>query len=206
MKVDHPQAYRFILQDELYLLHADKTGILAHAAEPAIQSVPVEIPAENAGQQPASAREDAASPVISTPAIKLPVPVLKTPEPAFNYLGGNNKNFVILLNYADEQFIPAPHLTALESILKRKGLELPDVAIVNIHTYAPVTLAKIAAAFSPVKLLIMGKEALPQGIGNLPLNQPVQGKKTNVLYSFSFAEMISSNDNKKAFWDQMKTL
>jgi DNA polymerase III psi subunit len=45
-----------------------------------------------------------------------------------------------------------------------------------------------------------------QGIGNLPLNQPVQGKKTHVLYSFSFDEMMSSNDNKKAFWEQMKTL
>jgi hypothetical protein len=26
------------------------------------------------------------------------------------------------------------------------------------------------------------------------------------LYSFSFDEMMSSNDNKKAFWEQMKTL
>jgi hypothetical protein len=27
-----------------------------------------------------------------------------------------------------------------------------------------------------------------------------------VLYSFSFDGMMSSNENKKAFWDQMKTL
>ena len=200
MNVDHSNAFRFIFQDEIYLLEQDKANTVSPGMEQATALIDIPITDH------------------SLPVSKLPTPAMiepeispvqldtKTPEPDFNYLGGNNKNFLILLNYPDEQFIPSEHLVALESILKRKGIGLGDVAIVNINKYKPIKLAELVAAFGPVKLLIMGKDAMPDGIGNLPLNQPVQGKKINVLYSFSFAEMMSSNDNKKAFWEQMKTL
>lgn len=206
MKADHPDAFRFILQDEIYLLNKDKDSPTAPATELITEPMATAILTETATESPIAIIAEPAKPVITEPEIQQPQPVIKTPEPEFNYMGGNNKNFVILLNYASEEHLPAEHLTALESMLKRKGYELADVAIVNVNRYSPVTLAGLAAAFSPVKLLIMGKDAMPQGIGNLPLNQPVQGKKTNVLYSLSFAEMMSSNDNKKAFWDQMKNL
>lgn len=210
MKVDNPQAFRFILQDELYLLPEDKVAGPIAAPPVAVKAVEPDIPAVIAPLSqlaatpviPSSAREiepaNTASPVIPQS--------IQTPRPAFNYLGGNNKNFVILVNYASDEHIPAAHLTAMESILKRKDLVLDDVAIFNIHQHQPLAIAKVAELLKPLKMVIMGKEALPQGIGNLPFNSPVQGKKTTVLYSFGFDEMMSSNENKKAFWDQMKTL
>lgn len=210
MKVDNPQAFRFIMQDEIYLLDKDKT---LNAAPPdaapvvAEKSEPLAVSAGTT-EPPAPAitpvKEQLAAPEATV--AETPQPVIQTTEPEFNYLGKNNKNFLVLVNYAAEQHIAGTHLAALENILKRKDLTIDDVAILNVNKYTPVKLAALAAYFAPTRLVIMGKESLPEGIGNLPLNQPLQGKKTHVLYSFSFDEMMSSNDNKKIFWEHMKTL
>ena len=204
MKVDNPLAFGFIMQDEIYLLKKDKD---AFAAQPEIR-----IPATNNRaaklEQPDTLPENrpAVAPAAVTAKPAANVPVMQTPANEFNYLGKNNNNFLVLVNYAGQEHIPAGHLTALENILKRKNLLMDDVAILNVHKYMPVKLTQLAAYFAPTRLVIMGKDALPQGIGNLPLNQPLQGKKTHVLYSFSFDEMMSSNDNKRIFWEHMKTL
>jgi DNA polymerase III psi subunit len=200
IKVDNPNAFRFIMPDELYLLPQDKVAPPApEIAEPVAAAVePVIAPQVAATVEPVNTTQAA-------PVTEAPQPI-KTTGPAFNYLGNNNKRFLILVDYPNEEFIAAAHLAALENILKRKELVLDDVAILNVNKYQPVTIAKIAELLKPEKMVIMGKDALPQGIGNLVLNTPVQGRKTNVLYSFSFDEMMSSNDNKKAFWEQMKTL
>lgn len=210
MKVDNPQAFRFIMQDEIYLLDKDK---------PVNTTPPDAAPVVTEKQKPVATSADATEPsALIIPPVKeqpaapeapvatAPQPIIQTVEPEFNYLGKNNKNFLVLVNYAAEKHIAETHLAALENILKRKDLSIDDVAILNINKYAPVKLAALAAYFAPTRLVIMGKESLPEGIGNLPINQPLQGKKTHVLYSFSFDEMMSSNDNKKIFWEHMKTL
>lgn len=206
MKVDNPQAFRYIMQDEIYLLDKDKGLTTLPSAEhiPVAEEQPPAQTATVVTELPVAEQPVAASPAISAP--KTPQPIVQTPKAEFNYLGKNNKNFLVLVNYAGEEHIAATHLAALENILKRKDLSLDDVAILNVNQYVPVKLATLAAFFAPTRLVIMGKESLPEGIGNLPLNQPLQGKKTHVLYSFSFDEMMSSNDNKKIFWEHMKTL
>jgi hypothetical protein len=210
MKVDNPQAFRFIMQDEIYLLPEDKVAkpaVLPVAVEqplaqnpPAIAEQPIAPSAPVVAEKPVEQQ----APVVATPQVAKPV--VETPKASFNYLGSNNKNFLILVNYTNQEHIAADHLAALQNILKRKELNLDDVAILNINKYTPVKLAELVACFAPTRLVIMGSNSLPEGIGNLPLNQPLQGKKTHVLYSFSFDEMMSSNDNKKIFWEHMKTL
>ncbi|RYU86939.1 hypothetical protein EWM62_17465 [Mucilaginibacter terrigena] len=213
MKVDNPQAFRYIMHDEIYLLAADKALLIPPAVENAPD--PAEQPAAETTLAVAEAAEPA-TPVITEQPVAQPAPIeatstthqptVQTADTEFNYLGKNNKNFLVLVNYPNEEHIAAAHLPALESILKRKELSLDDVAILNVNKYAPVKLAALAAYFKPTRLVIMGSDSMPDGIGNLPLNKPLQGKKTHVLYSFSFDEMMSSNDNKKTFWEHMKTL
>ncbi|RFZ91898.1 hypothetical protein D0C36_10640 [Mucilaginibacter conchicola] len=203
MRVENPQAYRFIMQDDIYLLQQDKLSVAPETVadittpEP-VQPVAAENPVQSAPQVMAQKTEPVA-PIIAQP-------VQETPKPAFNYMGDNQKQFLILVNYANEEYMNAGHRAALESILGRKELSIADVAILNVNKLTPIKLATLVAFFDPTRLVIMGKDALPEGIGNLPLNKPVQGKKIHVLYSFSFDDMMSSNDNKKAFWEQMKTL
>jgi hypothetical protein len=211
MKVDNPQAFRFIMQDEIYLLDKDKSLYASSSVANALEQL--ELPQVEEGASAIILTSPQVlvaepplqpAPLISQP--QTPLPVVQTTGSEFNYLGKNNKNFLILVNYTDDEHMTAPHLAALQNILMRKDLELDDVAILNVSNYKPVKLTALATYFAPIRLVIMGKDALPEGIGNLPLNQPLQGKKTHVLYSFSFDEMMSSNDNKKVFWEHMKTL
>ncbi|MDB5009879.1 MAG: hypothetical protein JWQ06_668 [Mucilaginibacter sp.] len=132
--------------------------------------------------------------------------VAKTPVIDFKYLGNNKKSFLILVHYSNKEFIDDEHLTALQNILKRKELNMDDVVIMNMAAYADLTFEQVITYFKPQKLLIMGKHALPQNIQTLLLNQPGQLDDCRSLFSFSFDEMMSSTENKKAFWDQMKTL
>jgi hypothetical protein len=159
MKVDNPYAFRFIMEDEIYLLDKDK-GV---KTIPSTENIPVE----------------------EAPAITKPI--VETPQITFNYLGDNNKRFLVLGNYATEEFIA-------------------DVAIFNINTYPDTNINQLTEYFKPEKLLVLGASALPAGINKLMLNEPAQSGSYTALYSFSFDEMMSSNDNKKAFWEQMKKL
>jgi hypothetical protein len=166
VNVENPAALRFIMQDDIYLLPADK---------------------------------------IASPK-KTEAPVVQTPQPVFNYLGKNKKNLLITVHYTDSEFIADEHLTALENILKRKEHLIDDVAILNLATQTITDIAQLEAYFKPVKILILGAQAMPKNLEALAVNQLKQLGDYTALYSFSFAEMMSSTDNKKAFWDQMKNL
>jgi hypothetical protein len=132
--------------------------------------------------------------------------VIETPSPAFKYLGGNKKNFLITVHYTGKEFMDDSHFTALENILKRKGLAIDDVAILNIANHTAGTFEQLTDYFKPEKLLIMGEMALPQYLEPPLINQPTRLNHCLLLYSFSFDGMMSSNENKKTFWDQMKNL
>lgn len=187
MKIENPAALRFIMPDELYLLNADKPLYVSNAQLPPA-ATPVVTPAA----------EPLTKPIV--------VPVV-VPEPlSFNYLGHNKKAFLIIVNYPNLEFIHDAHLAALQNILKRLAFEMDDVAILNRAKYEAASFDELTDFFSPDKLLILGENALPAGITKLLLNQPKQLPNCNALFSFSFDEMMDSNDNKKAFWEQMKQL
>lgn len=170
MKVEDPNALRFILEDELYLLEGDKPNYITDNHRAATLE-----------------------------------PQIETPQINFNYLGANKKNFLVLVNYPSHEFIADDHLAALESVLSRKGHTRDDVAILNTaKNEAAYELLK--AHFAPKTLLILGQESIPAGIKQTQFNRFENHDDLNILYTFSFNAMMTSVDNKKAFWEQMKTL
>jgi len=178
VKVEDNNALRFILQDEIYLLNDDKTQYSA----PTI-----------------SAHVTETIPAISTP-------VIETPRPTFNYLGSNKKNFLVLVNYADQEFIKDDHLAALESVLSRLGHSREDIAILNLAKLDWADHGAILEHFTPKTMVILGQKARPSGMSNLKFNQVEKTGPINVLHTFAFDEMMTNVDNKKAFWEQMKNL
>lgn len=134
------------------------------------------------------------------------LPTVQTPPLNFNYLGGDKKNFLVMVHYTTAQFINDTHLTALENILKRMQYSLDDVAIFNIATYAGVTFEQLMEFFKPQKLLLLGENAIPAGTQPLVFNKLEQLNNCNTLFSFGFDEMMNNNENKKVFWEQMKQL
>lgn len=177
MKSENTAALHFILQDDIFLLNQDREAY-SYAALPL--------------EHPELQRE--------------PVAVAETKQLVFNYLGGNKKKFLITVYYPGIDFMADAYLTALQNTLKRLGFEMDDVAILNLANYAGVDEEAITGFFSPKKLLIMGKNALPSGFAAIKLNvqQIINGYA--MLFTYSFDEMMDSNEYKKAFWEQMKLL
>jgi len=169
MQIENPLAYRFILQDEIYLLSKDKEVYTGDTTDVAPRAEP---------------------------------PV----HPNISYLGKNKNNLLVIVHYPELEFIEATHLVALENILKRLGLAIDDAAILNKAKYPEQTFASITEFFTPRKLLILGRDALPADAGALSLNKPEIVNGCNTLFSFSFDEMMDNNEYKKAFWEQMKQL
>ncbi|MGZ3765512.1 MAG: hypothetical protein ACXVA2_12660, partial [Mucilaginibacter sp.] len=132
-------------------------------------------------------------------------PPIETTQQNFNYLGANKKNFLVVVHYPAHEFIPDDHLSALESILGRKGHNRDDVAILNIAKNVS-EYELLITHFEPQTLLILGRESIPAGMERPEFNLRKSHDGINLLYTFSFDAMMTSTDNKKAFWDQMKVL
>ncbi|HEY2582438.1 MAG TPA: hypothetical protein VGI43_11565 [Mucilaginibacter sp.] len=138
--------------------------------------------------------------------VTIPEPVIETTPDKLNYLGGNKKNFLVVVYYPDLEFMDDKHLTALESTLKRLGFGLEDTAIVNRATYNEISHEHLVDFFKPQKMLLLGADATPAGPEAFNLNKPKQLNNCSVLLTFSFDEMMDNTENKKSFWEQMKQL
>lgn len=193
MKIENPAALRFIIQDDVYLLQTDKKHAGEKSApEPAVETASVNLnllqtDKNHTGENPV------AEPVVEPVALNL------------NYLGKHKKNFLVVVHYPEHEFIANDHLTALENILKRKDYSIDDVAVFNIAKNK-VDFDELTAHFNPQKLLLLGKNAIPEKMAAPVLNQSMALANCIALYSFSFDEMMSNVEYKKIFWDQMKNL
>lgn len=202
MRSENPAALRFILQDDIYLLQSDKAAVNQTPVTPVEISAPTVVIPSAPATATVTLPETAAAPLPTTPEVT----VTGTPAAKFNYMGSNKKRFLIITHYPTEDFIAADHLAALQNILKRLAYEIDDVAILNLAKAAITAVTDIVAYFKPEKLLILGEAAVPAGMGVPPVNQYKKMKNGVFLRSFSFDEMMSSTDNKKVFWEQMKNL
>lgn len=164
MKVENPAAFRFIINEDIYLLPHDKE-LESKKVVKVAESVPF----------------------------------------SFNYQGKNKKKFLILTHYPDQDVIYAPHFTALEAILSRKGYQPDDVALLNMARNA-AGIDAINDYFKPEKLLILGEKAIPEGMASLHFNRLQLVASCNTLFSFCFEDMMENTDSKRAFWEQMKNL
>jgi len=150
--------------------------------------------------------KDAFSNMAPVPNVPEVVVIVETPKISFNYLGKHKKRFLILTHYPETDFMVANHLTALENTLKRLEFSLDDAAILNRAGRPDATMEQLSKFFKPQLLLVLGQKALPAGAEKLELNKRVEVNNCRTLFTYSFDEMMDSNENKKAFWEQMKQL
>lgn len=223
MKVEHAAALKYIFQDELYILPGENSFNRPDLTQSVADSAPTAQPVVEVVAEPMAtpAPVTEAAVVIQPVAEPIPVipkiepasnpqpktgPVVQTPAALFNYLGSNKKAFLIFTHYGDYDFMHDEHLAALQNILKRKEIELDDVALLNVAKTTSGKWADMYRFFAPKKVLVLGKEAIPEGLNVPALNTLKVTPTASLLYSFSFDEMMSSTDNKRAFWEQMKNL
>ncbi len=174
MKVESPAAYRYIFNDELFLLKQEKE-LFAQGFVAANTSIYTEPPAPT---------------------------TIETPPLHFNYQGNNLKNFLVLIQYAEG--MDGAHLTALKSTLERTGFTLNDIALLNMSEYAGCTWPDLLAYFKPKKILVLGRNTASHILADLAFNQHTSYQDIPVLVTFAFGDMMNDNAAKKVFWEQVK--
>lgn len=99
-----------------------------------------------------------------------PVAVNKTATTANNYkfLGNNQQQIAIIVDFENETFIPDKHLQFLTKMLEACKLNLGDVAIIN-HAKKPVDMDLLRQQLNPAYVLLFGVEPVAT---KLPLNFP----------------------------------
>lgn len=146
--------------------------------------------------------------LISAPAVIEDAPLAAvsapTETPEFNYLGENNRFFLLLVNEPGEQHLEKSNLDVLQKILQAKGLELKDVAILNLSHHPEIGIETLKSYFSCSKLCLFDIAPAQLGLPELPSNEPGLFGELKVLATFSLKELQQTQHKKVAFWNAMK--
>jgi DNA polymerase III psi subunit len=122
----------------------------------------------------------------------------------FNYLGGNNRFFLLLVHSPNEKYLEKQHLELLLKILQAKGLQLEDVAILNTANQPQLGFEALQTFFACAKICLFGIDPATLGLDNMASNEPFIHEGVRVLATFSLAELEQTQHKKVAFWNVMK--
>ena len=122
----------------------------------------------------------------------------------FDYLGENNRFFLILVNEPGQPYMDEANLQVLLKILQAKGMALEDVAILNLHRFPETSFVQLKAFFSCSKLCLFGISPQQLGLAELPSNEVFVEQDVKILASFSLLELQQTQHKKVAFWNVMK--
>ena len=142
------------------------------------------------------------------PEIPAAVPVPKPAEikkaKEFTYLGENNKYFLILIDDTKNREISSLHKETLLKIMSAKGLELRDLAILNVDQYPEMNISELKEFFSCSKLVLFGINPQRIALPGISSNKVENHANVKLFSTFSIDEMISDVTKKKEFWAIMK--
>ena len=174
---DHPVAIHFLMNDDLY--NFKEPTVLVPELVPVIK------------------KEETPQLIVEKPEI------ISEPE-SFNYLGENNKYILLLVNDPTHKTLNSIHVETLLKITKAKGLELRDLAILNMHYHAGATFESLKAYFVCSKLVLFGISPQTLGIPEVILNTADNFKDVKILATYSLSEMDDNKQKKVEFWNVMK--
>jgi hypothetical protein len=187
-------AIRLLMTEDLYILHEkEQVQIIKSAPHPEIN------------EQVAST---SAQPVVEVPVqeskelTEKPVPAKTRRE--FNYLGENNKYFLILFNDPNQKDISSIQKETLLKIMSAKGLELRDIAVLNLYQYPGVGFDDLKEFFSFNKIVLFGIDPQQIALSSQSANQIIKVESAKVLSTYSIDEMIKDTIKKREFWNVMK--
>lgn len=135
-------------------------------------------------------------------------PEVKIIEPAevreFYYQGENNKYFLILFDNLQHEEMNMLHKETLLKIMSAKGLELRDLAIMNLNQFQGVSFNELKEFFSCSRIALFGIDPQRIKLPELSLNQIEKLDGAKVLCTFGLEEMINDTTKKREFWNVMK--
>jgi hypothetical protein len=138
--------------------------------------------------------------------VAIPVPdsaEIKKPK-EFLYLGENNKYFLILIDDTKNREINSLHKETLLKIMSAKGLELRDLAILNLDQFPGTNITELKEFFSCSKMVLFGINPQRIALPGISSNKVESHANVKLFSTFSIDEMISDVTKKKEFWAIMK--
>jgi len=194
--IQNSNALRLLMTEDLYILtenepiNSIKTG---YSPEISSQKA-VYAPAQPVSEIPVQEAEEIMS--------------KKTTESAknreFAYLGENNKYFLILIDESKQKGISNIHKETLLKIMAAKGLELRDLAVLNLNQYPGVQYNELKEFFSFNKIVLFGIDPQQISLSSQSSNQVVKLESAKILCTYSIDEMIRDTTKKREFWNVMK--
>jgi hypothetical protein len=136
-----------------------------------------------------------------------PIPEISTEEnqnTSFNYAGENNKYFLIIFEDEANSELNSAHKEMLMKIMSAKGLEMRDLAILNLSKYPEANFSQLKSFFSCNRIALFGIDPQRITLPAIAANDSVKHQDVKVLASFSLEEMSNNNDKKREFWAVMK--
>lgn len=122
----------------------------------------------------------------------------------FSYLGENNKYFLILFNEPNQKDISSIQKETLLKIMSAKGLELRDLAVLNLNQYPGVNYTDLKEFFSFNKIVLFGIDPIEISLASQSSNQVVKLESAKILCTYGIDEMINDTTKKREFWNVMK--
>jgi hypothetical protein len=131
------------------------------------------------------------------------VPEIKKSQ-EFTYIGENNKYFLILIDDANNKEISPIHKETLLKIMKAKGLELRDLAVLNLNHFPNANVNELKEFFSCSKLVLFGINPQRIALPSISSNKVENHLNIKLFSTYSIDEMINDVNKKKEFWAIMK--
>ena len=134
--------------------------------------------------------------------IQKPAEMVKSKE--FSYIGENNKYFLILFDDHTRKEISSQDKETLLKIMSAKGLELRDLAILNIAQYPGLQFSELKDFFSCSRAALFGIDPKRIELPAIGANRVEKHMDVRVLPTFSLEEMNTDIAKKREFWNVMK--
>lgn len=128
-------------------------------------------------------------------------------EPHWKYLGNNQKNILVVVNYDNAVHLPDEELNFLTSMLAACKLSLGDVAIVNKLNYKEASYKEFLAEFKSKIVFLFGVEPV---VFKLPVSFPYFQVQTvancTFLYTPALEEQRKDALLKSKLWVSLRTI
>ena len=128
-------------------------------------------------------------------------------NPAWKYLGTNNKNILIIVSTNEAVYLPDPELAFLTGILGACKLSLADVAIVNLKNHPNASYKELISFFKSKIVFLFDVEPVAFGLPvNFPHYQVQAFANTSFLFSPTLKELESDKLKKSKLWVCLRKL
>ena len=187
-------ALRLLMTEDLYIIfEKEQVQIINSAPQPEIIK-----------QLDSISDQPVANELVQEPKELIEMPVTSETTREFSYLGENNKYFLILFNEPNQKDISSIQKETLLKIMSAKGMELRDLAVLNLYQYPGVRFNDLKEFFSFNKIVLFGVDPQQIALSSQSANQIIKIEGAKILSTYSIDEMIKDTTKKREFWSVMK--